>query len=272
MTDKTLDCPACGMHASAVDDRDFPHCNKCGHRWMPTTLQEQSEVEQSVYGHSYAGYREDPVLDNNFDRLIAEHIQPTVQSGDRVLDVGCGAGAFLRAAQRASMDAQGLEVSDDAAAICRDAGCKAEAGDFLQYGQPDSFAVITMWDVLEHLRDPLAFVQRVRLLLGRDGIYVSKTPTFGALSVRLSDRMERLRGPLLGAPGHVQYFTPSSLATLLKRGGFDLQKSIPMPGGMRSRPSEGSLKRKFGRKARGLIGSVSGDSNMLYVASPTIAK
>lgn len=218
-----------------------------------------------MYGHYYAGYQPDPLLEYHLDRLISAHLADLPPDAC-VLDVGCGAGGFLRAAKRSGLNAVGLDVSSDAAEICRRDGLSAQAGDFLTYGEPASYDAITMWDVLEHLRDPIAFLRRIDLLLRPGGVFLSKTPTFGALSVALADRVPRLRGVLLGAPGHVQYYTPHSLQTLVERGGLVVEREEAMPDGIRTTPSGGNVKRKAARRIRAAIAKASGDSNLLLVA------
>ena len=233
---------------------------------MPTSPQQHARIEQSVYGHSYAGYRADPLFESNLDRLIARFLAPNIREGGRVLDVGCGAGAFLRAAGRAHIAAQGIEISEAAAQICRDAGCQAEAAEFLTYGENRAFAAITMWDVIEHLREPQEFIRRAFDLLEPGGVFFSKTPIFGSLSVALSNRAPRLAPVLLGAPDHVQYFNADNLARLIEHAGFELIAREEVPEGLRTPPHGGSLRRRVVRSAMRTIARWSGDSNLLALA------
>jgi 2-polyprenyl-3-methyl-5-hydroxy-6-metoxy-1,4-benzoquinol methylase len=259
-------CPACGAAAQAPGDHRIAHCKGCSHRWMPTTQAEQTRAELAIYTREYAGYRQDATLDGNFDRLIHDAVVPQMVPGSIILDVGCGGGAFLAATQRAGLLASGLDISEEAAQLVRDRGYDARAGDFTQTDGQPAVGVITMWDVLEHLRVPHDFLDAAARRLTPNGIFVAKVPTYGALSVVLSDRFARLRRVLLGAPDHVQYYTPGSLRALFDRSGLQVVEWRDLPGGIRSAPKSGGFPKKIARRIKSAIAATSGEGNILVVA------
>ncbi|MXO75503.1 methyltransferase domain-containing protein [Altererythrobacter aerius] len=262
----TNECPACGAAAQFPGDHRIAHCKGCSHRWMPMTQAEQTRAELAIYTREYAGYRQDGALDANFDRLISEALVPQMVPGSVILDVGCGGGAFLAAAQRAGLSASGLDISEEAAQLVRDRGYAASAGDFTQTDGQPAVGVITMWDVLEHLRTPHDFLDAAVRRLTPNGIFVAKVPTYGALSVVLSDRIARLRRVLLGAPDHVQYYTRDSLRALFDRSGLQVVEWRELPGGIRTAPKTGGFRKKIARRTKSAIAAISGESNMLVVA------
>ena len=67
---------------------------------------------------------------------------------------------LLAAAAEAGFEAHGLDISEAAAEMCRARGLRAVSGDFLTAETDAPFDVITMWDVIEHLPDPVSFVRR----------------------------------------------------------------------------------------------------------------
>ncbi|MFL6733841.1 MAG: class I SAM-dependent methyltransferase [Sphingomicrobium sp.] len=99
---------------------------------------------------------------------------------------------------------EGIDVSPASAEICTAEGLKARAGDFLTEQFDGKFDLITMWDVVEHLRDPAMFLARARELLSDTGYLFARIPGFGEISVHLSSMIPRAAGTLLGAPEHVQ--------------------------------------------------------------------
>ena len=258
-----MPCPACG--ADNHPSRSFiAFCNACGHRWLSTTAKERQAVETGMYTHDYKGYRPDPKFVDTATRVTRTDFLPRVAPPARLLDVGCGAGEFMSIAKGFGSDVEGIDISEASAEICRSRGLDARAGDFVTEPFDGKYDLITMWDVVEHLREPVAFFDRTRSLLSERGILFTKIPGFGDLSVGLSNFWPRTAGTLLGAPSHVQYFDRESLSALFSRTGFEAEW-LP-GGGARSKVGGGSMKRKLARKAKKLVSRISGDSNFYVIA------
>lgn len=262
-----LTCPACATGCPAAPS-PFTHCRDCGHRWRHTSVAEQEAINGKVYHDHYEGYREDPLFRQSIRDTITGLIAPRVAPGGSLLDMGCGAGALLEAATELGYKAQGIDISPSSARICRDRGLDAATGDFLAYDFGQRFDAITLWDVMEHLREPAEFMARAHELLNPGGYVFAKVPGYGALSVGLSKRVPRMSRMLLNAPGHVQYFNAGSLGALAERMGFSVEW---MPGlaAMRTKSTGGTIKRRVGRYVARTIRDVSGDAN-LYLAAGAI--
>jgi SAM-dependent methyltransferase len=234
---------------------------------MWTSAAEQRQIEEAVYTNEYAGYRADPVFEQAIRSLLDAEIVPRLPAQARILDVGCGAGDFLAAATERGLDPAGVDVSEDAARLCRDKGFKATSGDFLTDDLGKDFDAVTMWDVIEHLRDPGAFFDKAGDRLRRGGLFFGKVPAFGNLSVKSSILSPRLSGILLGAPDHVQYFTRNSLGRLLRKKGFEVEWLRPKTNRLRGKRRDGSIKRRLGRLTAATIKRASGDENLYFVAT-----
>jgi len=139
----------------------------------------------------------------------------------RLLDVGCGAGYFLDAARAAGWQVAGVELSEAAAAAARsDLGLDVFTGALVEAGFPtNDFDLITMFEVLEHMRDPGAALSEAFRLL-RPG---------GLLAVEVPNDMDAYRAALACAdqrwwvipPVHIYYFNASSLSRWLLMSGFE---------------------------------------------------
>lgn len=258
-----MDCPACGAE-SRRGTGFILFCDRCGHRWLNRSDDDHAAVEAATFTHDYSGYRSDPAYVAAVTRIIRDEIVPRVAPPGRLLDVGCGAGEFMLAAQGLGFEVEGIDVSEASAEICRSRGLACVADDFLAHEFGHRFDVIVMWDVAAHLRDPSAFFARARTLLTTRGILFVKTPAFGDLSVRLSNRWPRVAGTLLGAPSHNQYFDRESLSKLLCRTGFGPEWIDA--GKARSAETGGSLKRRLARHVRSALGQLSGDASV-YIAA-----
>lgn len=270
-----LDCPACAGRATRVIHRGLVfqgglrlpvwRCDVCSHRWLPTTESEQREIEK-IYGQTYAGFRKDEY----YNRVVADEIRRRLgllaPPPGPLLDVGCGNGEFLAVAAEQGYDCLGVDVSADGVAIARGKGLRAEAVDFLTHPFPDRYRIITMWDVMEHLQQPQAFVLRAGELLATDGVLVLKIPAFGGLNFGVLKLFPARATVLLGAPDHVQYFTRQSVSRLLARSGFATAGWFPSQK-FRTKPPTRSPLRKLSRLVQRCVGRFSGNSNLYLVAS-----
>ena len=261
-----MECPACGACLS-YSDSSIVVCNICGHRWLNLTEEGHHSVEVATFTHDYVGYQPDPRYIKSARHIGRSQLITRVPPPGRVLDVGCGAGDFMMVAQTLGYEVEGIDISTASAEICRARGLKARAEDFLTCEFDNKVDLITMWDVVAHLRNPAAFFSRARSLLTDRGLLFIKTPAFGDLSVMLSKGWPRLARTLLGAPSHVQYFDQESFSALLLRTGFEPEWIDASQA--RSRGAGGSLKRRLGRHIRRGIGLLSGDSNLYVVGHPT---
>jgi SAM-dependent methyltransferase len=125
--------------------------------------------------------------------------------GGRLLDAGCASGAFLRCAAEAGWSVVGVEP---AAELC--AKAKKSLGDrgevlCTSLQQSDlpraSFDALTLWDVLEHVPDPLDFLKRCASLVKPQGYLFANVPDLGSSPARCLGE----RWPLLLAE-HLNYF------------------------------------------------------------------
>ena len=138
----------------------------------------------------------------------------------RILDVGCGTGALLQALGQAGYTKiQGLELSHYAASVAR-ARCRAtiHVGDILDVDLGGAqFDVINATEVIEHLRDPMRFFQRLRSLLAPNGVFIQSTGNADGLYARWLGP----RWPYLVPEGHLVYYTPKTLRAYFERAGLE---------------------------------------------------
>ncbi len=104
-----------------------------------------------------------------------------------LLEVGCGDGDFLAAAHDAGYDITGLEISAFAAAAAEGkvSSGRVHCGDLSDFSPRRRFDVCVLSDVIEHTRDPLAVLARVRELLVPGGALFVALPSLDSWSARL---------------------------------------------------------------------------------------
>ena len=171
-----------------------------------------------------------------------------------LLDVGCGAGQFLAFARACAFGAlHGLELAPAIAATARARStASVQEADLLSAVlEPETFAAVTLWDVLEHLPDPRAALRRVRSLLRPGGLVVIGTPSRDGLTLRMLGRRARVVAP----PEHLFLATRRGLAVALESEAFALVRleaeQIRIRDWLpRERASSASVRRSAGTYAR----------------------
>ncbi len=137
----------------------------------------------------------------------------------RLLDVGAGEGAFLEAMQHAGWQVSGTDVSPDAARMtARRLGISLLVGPFEELTiSGDEYDLVTFWDVLEHLHDPLGALRKARNLLRPGGKVLVSVPNLESLEARWLGQA----WPHLDVPRHLTHFTAQTLGRMLLEAGFD---------------------------------------------------
>jgi SAM-dependent methyltransferase len=216
-------CCVCGAAAGQVlltkDGLDVYQCPTCGLAFtypQPDFLAEQYD---DSYFDLYRKRREFR-LRRSDARLSRIEV---IRRPGRLLDIGCSLGYFVEAALRRGWDAAGVEISPYAALEARAAGLDVRTGALADaHFAGESFDCVTMWDVLEHVTDPVEHMLEVRRILAKDGLVVIGTPDLGHLLFRL----ERERWRHIKPGEHIFYFRRSSLGRLLSETGF---RTLPPP-------------------------------------------
>ncbi len=140
--------------------------------------------------------------------------------GKRVLDVGCAGGAFLVAAREMGFAVTGIEPARWMAAYGRDHYQLDIRDGILEPGafEEHSFDVISLWDVIEHLPQPLGTLETVRRLLKPEGVLLVNYPDIGTIAARTLGR----RWPFWLSV-HLIYYTRQTMREQLRRAGFATQ-------------------------------------------------
>jgi 2-polyprenyl-3-methyl-5-hydroxy-6-metoxy-1,4-benzoquinol methylase len=154
----------------------------------------------------------------SLERLAAQH-GITPQTAKRVLDVGCAGGAFPKAAHDLGFEVVGVEPSAWLAEQGRKLyGLDIRAGLLEDQAFSDqSFDLISLWDVIEHLPNAHGVVREIRRLLKPGGHLIVNCPDYGSFARKLLGS----KWPMLLSV-HLIYFTRETVTDFLQRDGFEI--------------------------------------------------
>jgi ubiquinone/menaquinone biosynthesis C-methylase UbiE len=142
-------------------------------------------------------------------RKILEHCPLPEKS--KILDYGCGPGDFLSVANSRGVEAVGVDSARRSVEIARERGLNVVLGDSstLNY-PPESFNMIIMHSVIEHIDNPLQTLGQLANFLKTGGVFVVSAPTPGNY--------------FWDDPTHVRPYTPKALRTIGELLGLKVEK------------------------------------------------
>jgi SAM-dependent methyltransferase len=216
-------CPLCG--GTDIDTpvlRLLARCRSCDLIFLLRTPELPAEVAALYAGDYFTGgefgdyAKQHQTFARNF-RAYLDRMRQAGASGGRLLEVGCAYGFFLEQAQ-SSFDASGIDVNAPAIDAAKALGVRAEFAEFLSYTPAATPDVVCMWDTIEHLLDPVAYVRRAHALLADQGWLFLTTGDIGSAMARFRGARWRMIHP----PSHVNYFSRKTITRLLNDAGFDV--------------------------------------------------
>lgn len=204
------------------DGYDMQVCEDCGTLFVgrdPATIDFRALYSKAYFTGGSDAVFADYVGQESVRRAHARrrlwmlrHLPPRLPPRGRLLDVGCAAGFFLAEA-RAFYDVQGVELSEWASTYARDRlRLPVSTGTLQEARLPaQHFDVITLWDVIEHVPDPVPLLTEAARVLRPGGRLVLTTGDWGSAYAQSRGAAWHLMEP----PWHLTMF---SRATMMRAG------------------------------------------------------
>jgi 2-polyprenyl-3-methyl-5-hydroxy-6-metoxy-1,4-benzoquinol methylase len=141
-------------------------------------------------------------------------------AGATLVDVGCSRGDFVAAAAAFGYSAEGVEPAPHIAEAARAAGRNVKTGLLQDLRYPDAhFDAVTLFEVIEHLAQPLPLLAEIRRILKPGGVLLASTGNGASWTAQaLKGRWDYFS--IEKDAGHVSFFNPRSIALAAERSGL----------------------------------------------------
>lgn len=231
-------CPACGLddHRQlfhSYDGYPYVECVNCGCWYVPLKIEADLfvrffelcppafEVMQRVFHDR----RSETSRQSNIERIggYLDTLIPMLANLDSLnyLDMGCGLGHSLLAARARGLQAVGVESSPECITLARQDDLAvfhiADAG-----WQGHCFHLVSFWESLEHMAEPVTVLTRIAQRLAPNGLIAFSVPNQNSPLVRAQREDCSFIHGGYDTPGHINLFNPATLELLLDRSGYTL--------------------------------------------------
>ena len=238
-------CPACGSadisFVLKAKDETVSHeyfeiweCNNCTLRFTQNIPNEKNigkYYQSSAYiSHSNSSKGVVNKLYHNVRSITLQSKRKLVEKSSgkkagRLLDIGAGTGAFASTMKKAGWNVTGLEPDETARTNAkRDFDIELQSIENLFSLQPNTFDVVTLWHVLEHVHKLHIYLDTFYSLLADNGTLIIAVPNYTSYDAKAYSA----NWAAYDVPRHLYHFSPQSMNTLLKAHQFELMQQKPM--------------------------------------------
>lgn len=225
-----------GRHDIDKDDVfEIFSCPKCDCLFIGNTKVSKKYYEKYYnlgYYESLSGEGSSIVnsLVNKLEQWSLEQKQKIIKqnlSGNKkkidILDIGCGDGKFLESLDRNNFERFGLEINPEGIRSARKKGLKIYDTDLILADfKGQKFDVITLWQVVEHLEDPIVVLEKINRILKDEGIVIISTPNIASFGARIGKQ----NWFHLDSPRHLILFSKKTVDFLFSKTRFERKKVI----------------------------------------------
>lgn len=200
----TRPCRICSSQSTRSFERggrDYLRCTRCDAITLDASREEYNALNPT-YDPGPLSELDDPTalrtyLDIEGKKEFLAPLIAGMQRPCKVLDVGCGAGGYLLAAQELGCEAAGIEPSEEHSTLGRRLGLSIQTGYFSEGVFPkESFDLVLLSHVIEHIYEPRPFLESLIDLLRPGGKLVVVTPNAASIVAMLSGKWWTMLKPV----------------------------------------------------------------------------
>jgi len=226
---KNSNCPVCGSSKIKFkffkNGFNFVKCQKCNLIFVNPRPTADFLKKYYSEGATYR-YMQNVILHRTAKFRIQIILKPKLKivnrffkkNKNKLLDIGCASGHFLNLARKVGWDCYGVEPSRDAVEFLKKnfSNVKVFNTTIEELESKTKFDVITCWEVIEHVLDPLGIFKKIYSLLSKKGMLVLSVPNSEGFDMLILKELADANT----APNHLNFFNPKAITLALKGAGF----------------------------------------------------
>jgi 2-polyprenyl-3-methyl-5-hydroxy-6-metoxy-1,4-benzoquinol methylase len=238
-------CPCCNSkdlvkalsskdHTVSNEIFDIWHCNVCTARFTQN-IPEKNEIGKYYRSENYISHSDTKKgIVNSLYHYVRKRTlrgkrklveKYTNLSTGKILDIGAGTGAFLHSMDQSGWRITGLEPDDTARENAKKFyGLSLLHPEELFKFPSQSFDVITLWHVLEHVHDLHIYMDQLKKILKPNGCLFIAVPNYTCYDEKVYNEF----WAAYDVPRHLYHFSPASITQLLLKHGLQLKEIKPM--------------------------------------------
>lgn len=225
-----LECKICGSYNFRPRNYPLIECKDCG----LVFVSDPEKIDPETYYNKEYYFKWEKDMEKNLNKrkfaarkkqeIFFKNTKDIKFGREKILDVGCSLGEFVKEMDRFFDKVRGIEISSFAVDFAKNRDVPISYGTLPRNDfQYNSFDVITLWEVIEHLSNPLEDLKSAYKLLKHGGILYITTPNYNSLNRKILGEKWSLFLP----SEHLFYFTPKTLKHLLEVCGFKVIETLP---------------------------------------------
>lgn len=213
-----LECNECKLLFTSP----CPAPDKIGSYYKSEDYLSHNEDKKGLFAKIYNKVKKINIK-NKF-KIATSHKQSAI-SDLKILDIGCGVGDFLFYAKENGCNVTGIEPNEDARKIAeKKLECNILSPDELQNIPDNSFDIITMWHVLEHVADLKTEIHHLQRILKKDGRLVLALPNYKSYDAEYY----KDKWAAYDVPRHLSHFSQTSIKNIFKETKLQLADIKPL--------------------------------------------
>lgn len=226
------------LNESILIDSEIVKCNKCSHYYIDPLPYFSDTLLNEMYSS-----------DNNYFNTLTDQMRKIINYASpkrrlnsagkilnkkdvKFLEIGCGEGFGLKAAKEMGWDVYGQDISSDFALLVKNnTGINIQVGKLTDTSyKKESFDIIYLDSVLEHVSEPLEFLSLITTFLSSKGLIYIILPNENSIPNALIDFINNLKGRNITSrmmpfsnPYHIQGFSKRSIVALSDEIGLEVK-------------------------------------------------